>query len=94
MTDPAVRQLSLAVNPEPELGPDDRVIGSLTIAGTFAIGRDLQRGDELIVTVAGADGELLAQGQAAVNSLGFKTIRDRHGDPLGTERKHGAKLIT
>lgn len=86
------RQLTLAVEPEPELGPDDRVIGSLTIGGTFAVGRDLQRGDKLIITVAGADGELLAQSEAAVDKLGFKTIRAQ-GEPIGTERKHGAKLV-
>lgn len=92
MTERTARQLTLEVEPEPELGADDRVLGSLTIGGSFAVGRDLQRGDELIVTVAGADGELLAQSQAVVGKVGFQTIRVK-GDPVGTERKHGAKLV-
>lgn len=86
------RQLSLEVEPEPELGADDRVIGSLTVAGTFAVGRDLQRGDKLIVTVAGADGELLTTSEAVVGKVGFSTLRAK-GEPIGTERKHGAKLV-
>lgn len=52
---------------------------------------DLQPGDELTVTIAGADGEVLASGTAAVLSVGFVPITDS-GDIIGTTRVHKAKL--
>lgn len=55
------------------------------------MGRDLQPGDELTVQIAGADGEIVATGTAAVTSVGFTPILN-DGDVVGTTRVHKAKL--
>jgi hypothetical protein len=55
------------------------------------VARDLQPGSELTVTIAGADGEVIATGVAAVMSVGFVPITS-DGDVVGTTRVHKAKL--
>lgn len=59
--------------------------------GAFTVRHDLQPGAELTVSIADADGEVIATGVAAVASVGFVPITN-DGDVVGTTRVHKAKL--
>lgn len=60
---------------------------SVKIGGDFAIGKDLKRRTQVVVTVALDDGTVLCQGRRTVSSIQFKDTEDKHGD-VTTERIH------
>ncbi len=66
------------------------VDGAIGIGGQFVVERDLQPGDELTVTIASADGEVLAQSVVEVQTVGFKPVKVR-GFVVGQTRVHKAK---
>jgi hypothetical protein len=87
-------QLSLHVDPHPAARrPDGEVliVGLLKISGSLRCPRDLQDGDELIVSVADADGNLLSSHHAEVQTPTFARIEEK-GAVLGLERIHKAKI--
>ncbi len=85
------QQLSFFVAPHPSARLGDGLLdGSLSIGGGFGVRRDLQAGDALTVTVADADGEVIATGLIEVQSVAFRPVRFK-GEVVGTERFHTAK---
>lgn len=48
-------------------------------------------GQQLVISIADADGQVLATSLAAVVGVGFVTIFDRE-TAVGTERQHKARL--
>lgn len=90
------RQLTLDVVPHPELvqlGRDGIVVGTLKIAGEYRLDRDLRAGDELTVTIADADGEVIAHGLARVGPVTLSPIEEKDAGVIGTERAHRAKVV-
>lgn len=67
------------------------IAGALTIGGRFACGVDLNAGDEISVTIATADGTVIAQGVCVCGYPVFREIRDRD-EIIGTERCNKAKV--
>jgi hypothetical protein len=89
-----LRQLSFDVAPHPHAAarPDGGWMdGSLKITGAFGVQDDLNPGDEITVTVANADGEVIATGVAEIAGVAFAPIK-LDGAVVGTERVHRAKL--
>lgn len=84
-------QLSLNVDRHPHLPDDGMLMGTLKLGGGFAVPRDLQPGEELTVTVADADGQVIAASRAEVETVAFPPIKDK-GVAIGTERRHKAAL--
>ncbi|MEJ7824935.1 MAG: hypothetical protein WKF48_05875 [Solirubrobacteraceae bacterium] len=82
-----VAQLTLDVQLHPSLreAKDPFITGSLKIGGELHCPQDLQAGDRITVTVADADGTVIAQGEAIATYPGFREIKD-HGCVIGTER--------
>lgn len=96
MTDMLQRQLSLEIYPHPQLqatkdgrGP---VTGSLQIAGALDVNQDLHAGQELMVLVQSADGELLSQHRLEVGQVALIPIKVKDLGVIGTERAHKAKV--
>ncbi len=86
-------QLSLHVDLHSDLDPDTAIIwGVLKLKGDFRVNRDLNAGDELTVTVATADGEVLTGGRMKCTYPHPKAILDK-GRVIGTERVHTAELV-
>lgn len=87
-------QLTMHVEPHPASVHPDRelyLIGGLKIAGTFSVDRDLQAGDQITVSIANADGEIVAKGVCEMKAPHFKVI-EIEGEPIGMERIHTAKV--
>jgi hypothetical protein len=59
--------------------------GSIKIGGEFHCPVDVNAGERLTVTVADADGTVVAQGEVVATYPRFKEISDR-GIVIGTER--------
>lgn len=94
MSDAVSGACSFHVRPHPAATrrPDGGFIdGALSIGGQFGVDRDLDAGDELTVTIASADGEVLAQGVVEVQGVAFKPVKVK-GFVIGTTRVHKAKL--
>jgi hypothetical protein len=85
-------QLSLDVGLHSAIDARDALLtGALTIGGNLVCGIDLNAGDEITVTVATADGTVIAQGLATCGYPVFREIVDR-GEIIGTERCNKAKV--
>jgi len=86
-------QLSLQIDLHSNLDPDRAILfGSLKLKGDFRLDRDLNAGDELTVTVATADGEVLTAGRLVCTYPQLKEIKDK-GFVVGTERAHTAEIV-
>jgi hypothetical protein len=84
-------QLTFDVALHPSLDADRQILfGSLKIKGDFRLDRDLNAGDELTVTIAGPDGEIIAGARLTTAYPAFKAIKDK-GVTIGTERCHVAE---
>lgn len=70
-----------------------RVFGTVSVAGSLQIDRNLDLGDEVSVRVVNAQGEVIASGGAIVGAPNFKTTRDQQGEIIATERAHKAKVF-
>lgn len=88
-------QLSFDVKPHPALAhmADPILAGSLKITGDIHCPRDVATGDELTVTIATADGEVIAQAVLEAAAPAFRVITDS-GEPIGMERITKAKVQT
>lgn len=64
--------------------------GSVKVSGGLSLPRDLRRRQQVVVTVATTDGEILASGSATVTSIAFKDTTDKYGTT--TERVHTVAL--
>lgn len=85
-------QLSLAVEPHPRCAHEDALLaGSVKIAGDLYCPVDLNSGDTVTVTVANADGAVIAQGQCTAIYPQFREIEDK-GTVIGTERVNRVKV--
>ena len=85
-------QLTLDVGMHSALDARDALItGALTIGGNLTCGIDLNAGDEITISVATADGTVIAQGLATCGYPVFREIVDR-GEIIGTERCNKAKV--
>lgn len=88
-------QLTFEVEPRhTSAGVPAEVLGAdLTLKGSFALRAALEHGDELIVTVTGPDGEVLARSEAEVSAPpSFVPIEDKDAGLLGYTRAHKARL--
>lgn len=87
------RQLSFAIAPALAGREPATVLNAeVKLKGSLHVATNLDHGDELVVTVTGADGEVLAQHRAEVSKPPtFEPIVDR-GDLLGYTRVHTAAI--
>ena len=93
-------RLTLNVKPHPFLaeqaardGQDLKIVGQLKIAGEFTVDRNLEHGDELVVTVTGADGEAIAQGICVVaGPPPLIPLESKELGLIGYVRSHKAKV--
>lgn len=86
-------QLTLTIDLHSDLDPETAILwGTLKLKGDFRIDRDLNAGDELTVTVATADGEVITGGRMKCSYPHPKEITDK-GRVIGTERVHTAELV-
>lgn len=88
-------QLSLEVEPHPAIDVvhgKGFIAGSISVKGDLRVHRNVNPGDQLIVIVQDADGEILAQGEAEGGVSGFPVIEDKDLGPIGMERKHKATI--
>ena len=86
-------QLSFDVHRHPALQHSDHALlaSSLKVSGAYGLRRDLQPGEQLMVIIQSADGEVLSQADAEVSTVGFAPITDS-GAVIGMERVHKAKI--
>lgn len=88
-------QITLEVTEHPKLR--ERRLAELTvpleasikIKGRFGIAQNLQHGDQVSVTIASADGTVIAQGVCEVGIPAFAPLLVK-GDLIGLERVHTA----
>lgn len=75
-----------------EMGDDPILHSSIKVSGDLRLSVPaLHTGDEVTITIANADGEIVASGTAEINPPGFKNIK-ANGEVVGEERVHTAKL--
>lgn len=87
-----VEQLSFVVEQHPnarEYKDGGWLDGTVAVGGAFRVERDLNPGDRLTVTIASADGEVIASGEVSVVTVGFKPIKLK-GFVVGQTRVHKA----
>ena len=72
-------------------GDDAWLAGRLKLAVDLPVDHDLNRGDELVVSVSDAAGNVQCHGAARVIHVGFGDIKDG-ARVVGTERQHKAEL--
>lgn len=79
-----------------EQRPAEVLASELTIKGEFRLGEvALEHGDELHVTIAGADGEVITSVVAEVSAPpSFVPIEEKDIGLIGYTRAHKAKLTT
>lgn len=91
-------QLSFDVAPRRIVRPEGHVPapllgGNLKLKGELRCDLNLEHGDELTVTVAAADGEVIAQAVAEVSAPpSFGPVEERDIGLIGYVRQHTAKL--
>lgn len=84
-----VKQMTLEIGMlEDELS----TTGSYSVSGRMPAIEELEKGDELTVTITNADGVVVAHAVGMIGFIGFK-LHDVDG-VRWTERQHRAKLIT
>lgn len=64
---------------------------SFRVSGKLAVDDQLLRGDEVLVTITNADGEIVVAGHGYVKGIGFLTHRPADA-PEWVERVHTIKL--
>lgn len=88
-------QLSFHVEPHPQSADrgEPWLDGEVKISGGLGVSRDLQPGDMLTISVANADGEVIATEVAEVHTPSFPPIKVKDV-VVGTMRSHKAKIVT
>lgn len=79
-------QLSLDVG-----GGITPLAASFKVGGKLVVADELKRGEEVTVTIANADGVVIAAGAGYVRGIGFVTHRPKDA-PDWVERVHSIKL--
>ena len=77
------QQLSFTIGGE---AAGQRVFGTVAVAGSLQVDRNLDLGDEVRVQVVNSEGEVIASQGAVVGAPNFKTSRDQHGEIIAIER--------
>lgn len=85
----ARQQLSLDVGSGVDVG--DLVVGTIQISGRLQCQHELNLDDVVVLTIANADGEVIAAGQATIESVPPIAHRPAQGIPWN-ERRHKAKI--
>lgn len=92
-------RLTLDVAPHPHLlalqraGDELKIVGEVKVTGTFPVAKDLNHGDELVVTIAGADGEVLSHGLCTIaGPPPLVPIESKELGLIGYCRSHKAKV--
>ena len=80
------QQLSFDVGGQP---PD---IAILKIGGGIVMHSELEKGDEVHVQIADADGEVVADGYCRITQVAFKDRFDDQGNVVGSDRTHTASV--
>lgn len=101
MTDHGIagRQLSFDIAPRTidtpnGARPAEVIGGELTIKGAVGLPHNLEHGDELVITISGPDGEVLAQAQAEVaKPPSFVPVDVKDIGLVGYVRAHTAKIV-
>lgn len=86
------KQLSFDVEQYPHLVGEKPLMASVKIGVDLGVREDLNPGDNLVVIIQDADGQVIASGDAAVVGVGFNQIKES-GDVIGVHRQHKAKLV-
>ena len=68
-----------------DMGNDPILRPAVKIKGDMTLSQVLQHGDRVTVSVANADGEIIASGEAECSLPAFKPITFE-GEPIGVER--------
>ena len=91
---PDTSQLSFDVEPHPNTRHQDGSVvplyGELKWSVAVDVDHDLQPGDQVVVTVASADGEVLGTSLGKVEDVAFKTIKEK-GRVIAQVREHKVK---
>lgn len=87
----AFEQLSFQVDPFPGFEKRPLLGATVKIGVELHVNKNLQPGDQLVVLIQDADGEVLSMGDAHVEDVAFKPVKDS-GDIIGQQRQHKAKL--
>lgn len=74
-----------------EVGGHHPTKASLGVTGKMVLDRQIAKGEEVVVTIADADGEIIAAGHGAVVSIAFTDKTDSEGFTT-TTREHKVKL--
>jgi hypothetical protein len=95
MSEDTQQQLTLHVAPHPRAvwqnGDNKPIVGGVKVSGSLTVDHDLQPGDILTVSIADADGQVIAHTTAEVSGIAFKLL-EQSGSVIGTERVHTAKV--
>ena len=75
-----------------DVGGEKPTESLLRLAGGLFTSRELAKGEEIHVSVADADGQVVAEGYGKVVAVSFKDRFDEHGHVTETERAHSAKV--
>lgn len=92
-------QITLDVEPHPDVQAAQRrgdtvyLTASLDGKLSVPVDRDLNSGNELVITVAGADGQVLATAYAVVKAPKFVDIEIEELGTVGLERVHPFKIV-
>lgn len=82
--------LSTEVRQRPNL-EDPVLIGTLKLTGEIPIKGNLHPGEQLTVSIAGMDGQIIAAGLFELVPPAFKDVRVKGAGVVGMERAHTAK---
>lgn len=74
-----------------EMGNDPILRPAVKISGDMTLAKILQHGDRVTISVADADGVVIASGEAECGLPSFKPIKFE-GEPIGEERITTAKV--
>ncbi len=91
MPDTRHQQITLNVQPHRRAGEGAFMFATLKIKGDFRLDHDLHGGDELTVTVADADGNVITNGKLVCATPTFKDVTEK-GIYIGIDRIHVAEL--
>lgn len=88
-------RLTFDVTPHPDIEhmSDPILAGELKISGALHCPVDIKTGSEMTVTVATADGEVIAQAVIEASAPGFKVLKEKD-TPIGMARVTTGKVQT
>lgn len=69
-----------------DVGGERPNVASVKISGGLALSRELSKGETVGIRIIDADGQILAEGDGPVSSVGFRDKRNKYGEVESTER--------